>query len=179
MSANGPFVDHFFARFPQVSSPTVGRHTERRDKYAGPDVSRSLKPRTQGAAAGPVPLVSLLLRFALLLLLLVPAPAAAVDPERRISQYGHTAWRIQDGFFNGVPYAIKQTADGYLWIGTANGLLRFDGVRLFHGRHRPESSYRLPSSAVCWQRGMEVCGLGPCAASATGRATTSSIIRQK
>jgi signal transduction histidine kinase/ligand-binding sensor domain-containing protein len=146
MSANGPFVDHFFARFPQVSSPTVGRHTERRDKYAGPDVSRSLKPRTQGAAAGPVPLVSLLLRFALLLLLLAPAPAAAVDPERRISQYGHTAWRIQDGFFNGVPYAIKQTADGYLWIGTANGLLRFDGVRFVPWT--PPPGKQLPSSVI-------------------------------
>jgi hypothetical protein len=58
--------------------------------------------------------VSLLLWFALWLLLLAPAPAAAVDPERRISQYGHTAWRIQDGFFNGRPNSVAQTADGYL-----------------------------------------------------------------
>jgi PAS domain S-box-containing protein len=63
-------------------------------------------------------------------LLLIALPRAhAVDPERRISQYGHTAWRIQDGFFNGAPYTIAQTADGYLWIGGASGLLRFDGVR--------------------------------------------------
>jgi signal transduction histidine kinase/ligand-binding sensor domain-containing protein len=55
--------------------------------------------------------------------------ARAVDPARHISQYGHKAWRIQDGFFDGAPYTIAQTADGYLWIGTANGLLRFDGVR--------------------------------------------------
>ena len=56
-------------------------------------------------------------------------PAAALDPTRRLSQYGHTAWRIQDGFFNGTPNAITQTSDGYLWIGTTAGLLRFDGVR--------------------------------------------------
>jgi signal transduction histidine kinase/ligand-binding sensor domain-containing protein len=73
--------------------------------------------------------VSLLLCFALLLLLLAPAPAAAVDPARHISQYGHNAWRIQDGFFDGAPYSIAQNADGYLWIGGANGLVRFDGVR--------------------------------------------------
>jgi ligand-binding sensor domain-containing protein len=36
---------------------------------------------------------------------------------------------MQDGFFNGVPTAIAQTTDGYLWIGTQAGLLRFDGVR--------------------------------------------------
>jgi signal transduction histidine kinase/ligand-binding sensor domain-containing protein len=56
--------------------------------------------------------------------------ARAVNPNVRISQYGHTAWRIQEGFFDGgAPYAIAQTADGYLWIGGANGLMRFDGVR--------------------------------------------------
>ena len=57
-------------------------------------MSRFLKPRTDQDAVRPVSLVSLLLGFALLLLLLAPSPAAAVDPERHISQYGHTAWRI-------------------------------------------------------------------------------------
>jgi len=53
----------------------------------------------------------------------------AVDPSTHITQYGHTAWRIQDGVFSGTPNAITQTTDGYLWIGTQNGLFRFDGVR--------------------------------------------------
>ena len=47
----------------------------------------------------------------------------------RITQYAHTPWRIQDGIFSGEPTAIAQTTDGYLWIGTTNGLMRFDGVR--------------------------------------------------
>ena len=59
---------------------------------------------------------------------LFPFAARAVDPSRRISQYAHTAWRLQDGVFTGSPTSITQTADGYLWIGTAHGLLRFDGV---------------------------------------------------
>jgi signal transduction histidine kinase/ligand-binding sensor domain-containing protein len=54
---------------------------------------------------------------------------AALAPARHITQYGHSAWRIQDGFFSGAPNAIAQTSDGYLWIGTQNGLVRFDGVR--------------------------------------------------
>jgi len=54
---------------------------------------------------------------------------AALDPGRRISQYGHTAWRLQDGVFGGMPTAITQTTDGYLWIGTKTGLVRFDGMR--------------------------------------------------
>ena len=53
----------------------------------------------------------------------------AVDPATLISQYAHTAWRIQDGVFSGAPIAITQTADGYLCIGTQDGLFRFDGVR--------------------------------------------------
>ena len=36
---------------------------------------------------------------------------------------------IQDGIFNGTPVAIAQTQDGYIWIGTQAGLVRFDGVR--------------------------------------------------
>jgi signal transduction histidine kinase/ligand-binding sensor domain-containing protein len=64
-----------------------------------------------------------------LFLLFTATSALAVDPGRRISQYAHTAWRIQDGIFSGAPNAITQTADGYLWIGTQTELVRFDGVR--------------------------------------------------
>jgi PAS domain S-box-containing protein len=63
-------------------------------------------------------------------LLLAALPRAlALDPDRRISQYAHTAWRVRDGAFAGAPTGITQTADGYLWIGTHAGLVRFDGVR--------------------------------------------------
>jgi ligand-binding sensor domain-containing protein len=46
-----------------------------------------------------------------------------------IAQYGHTAWRIQDGYFAGYANSIAQTTDGFLWVGTSAGLLRFDGVQ--------------------------------------------------
>src|SRR5882762_4252951 len=73
-------------------------------------------------------------------------PASALDPNRRISQYAHTAWRVQDGAFSGTPHAITQTADGYLWIGTDVGLVRFDGVR-FVPWTAPDGT-NLPSSSV-------------------------------
>ena len=60
---------------------------------------------------------------------LVPAPATALDPKVRLTQYHHTAWRVQDGYFASAPNAIAQTADGYIWIGTGAGLVRYDGVR--------------------------------------------------
>src|SRR5262245_2822145 len=55
--------------------------------------------------------------------------AFALNPALEISQYIHTAWRIRDGFATGTIKAITQTSDGYRWLGSYTGLLRFDGVR--------------------------------------------------
>jgi len=75
----------------------------------------------------------------------------AVDPSRHISQYGHTAWRIQDGVLGGAALAVTQTTDGYLWIGTRAGLVRFDGVR-FVPWASPDGT-QLPSSEVAFLLG--------------------------
>src|SRR6202162_1081984 len=84
--------------------------------------------------------------FCLGLLLLGVNPANALDPERPISQYAHTVWRIEDGVFSGAPHAITQTTDGYLWIGTEAGLVRFDGVQFVPWT--PPDGNHLPSSNV-------------------------------
>jgi ligand-binding sensor domain-containing protein/signal transduction histidine kinase len=55
--------------------------------------------------------------------------AHGLDPSKRLTQYRHSMWRIQDGFFPAAPGWVSQTADGYLWVGTWNGTFRFDGVR--------------------------------------------------
>src|SRR5262249_31036345 len=55
--------------------------------------------------------------------------AFALNPGLDLNQYSHTAWKIRDGFAKGAIRAIAQTPDGYLWLGSEFGLLRFDGVR--------------------------------------------------
>src|SRR5215471_10281609 len=55
--------------------------------------------------------------------------AYALNPSLDVNQYGHTTWRVRDGFVRGDIQAFAQTADGYLWLGTTLGLFRFDGVR--------------------------------------------------
>jgi signal transduction histidine kinase/ligand-binding sensor domain-containing protein len=66
----------------------------------------------------------------LITMLLAWSPRAhALDPSLHISQYAHTSWRVRDGAFAGSINAITQTPDGYLWLGTEFGLVRFDGVR--------------------------------------------------
>jgi len=57
------------------------------------------------------------------------APALALDPALDMNQYAHTAWKIRDGFAKGRIASFAQTPDGYLWLGTESGLLRFDGIR--------------------------------------------------
>jgi hypothetical protein len=67
----------------------------------------------------PAPCLKLL---GLLLGVLLPGSTAQVlNPDRQMSQYAHTAWRVQDGAFSGTPIVGLQTADEYLWIGTNLG----------------------------------------------------------
>jgi ligand-binding sensor domain-containing protein/signal transduction histidine kinase len=54
--------------------------------------------------------------------------AHAVDPNRALSQYLRYQWTAEKGFPGGQVNAFAQTPDGYLWIGTARGLYRFDGL---------------------------------------------------
>ena len=70
-----------------------------------------------------------LIAAASIALALAALPTYALDPRARITQYRHTAWRVQEGAFDSVPNAITQTQDGYIWIGTGSGLVKYDGVR--------------------------------------------------
>ena len=63
-----------------------------------------------------------------LLHLLLSPQGFALDPSKQISQYNCQTWTRQNGLpANGIT-AITQTKDGYLWLGTPAGLVRFDGV---------------------------------------------------
>ncbi|HLK66794.1 MAG TPA: response regulator [Bryobacteraceae bacterium] len=63
----------------------------------------------------------------------------ALDPRLEITQYRHTVWTITDGLPHNSVRALAQTTDGYLWIGTQNGLARFDGARftVFNAANSP------------------------------------------
>jgi len=73
--------------------------------------------------------------------------AFGLNPALDINQYAHKAWTVRESFFKGSIYAIAQTPDGYLWIGTEFGLLRFDAVRSVawqppNGEHLPGGRIR-------------------------------------
>jgi len=75
-------------------------------------------------------------------LLLCCTDAFALNPALDVSQYAHTTWKIRDGFTQGQIVAIAQTPDGYLWLGTEFGLLRFDGVETVPWQRSPVSISR-------------------------------------
>lgn len=58
--------------------------------------------------------------------LFIPA-ASALDPHKSLTQYSPQSWGQVDGLPQDTIRAIAQTTDGYLWLGTDEGLARFDG----------------------------------------------------
>ncbi|HXJ94062.1 MAG TPA: two-component regulator propeller domain-containing protein [Terriglobia bacterium] len=65
---------------------------------------------------------------------------ASLNPEKAMTQYTHDVWQTQQGLpQNNVP-AMVQTHDGYIWLGTELGLVRFDGVQftVFDESNTPE-----------------------------------------
>jgi ligand-binding sensor domain-containing protein len=57
------------------------------------------------------------------------ARADALDPSKTLSQYVRRIWQVQQGLPQASIDALLQTRDGYLWLGTQTGLIKFDGVR--------------------------------------------------
>ncbi|UCH95422.1 MAG: response regulator [Candidatus Aminicenantes bacterium] len=55
-------------------------------------------------------------------------PVTALDPDKKITQYNIHIWNMDGGLPCNSVYAVRQTREGYLWIGTQDGLVRFDGI---------------------------------------------------
>jgi ligand-binding sensor domain-containing protein len=76
----------------------------------------------------------------LLVVLLAPASVFALDPTRPIHQFIHDIWGKKAGLPQQAVNAIAQTTDGYLWLATEDGLVRFDGqkMKVFNLTNTPE-----------------------------------------
>jgi ligand-binding sensor domain-containing protein/two-component sensor histidine kinase len=64
----------------------------------------------------------------------------ALNPDRAITQYIHNSWQTDDGLPQNYVQAIAQTRDGYIWLATQEGLVRFDGISftVFDKRNTPQ-----------------------------------------
>jgi signal transduction histidine kinase/ligand-binding sensor domain-containing protein len=90
-------------------------------------------------------------RLLLVVALLLGVTTAAVSQEgsNLLSEYSLTSWTDGDGIRLGTVNAIAQDGDGYLWIATSAGLLRFDGARFTTWNNLAETALPpAPASAL-------------------------------
>src|SRR5580658_9398578 len=88
----------------------------------------SIKSRLARRAKVMASVLARLILSSLLATPLVLAQLHSLD----VSQYLHTSWTAQEGYFRGIGVSnngIAQTADGYIWFLSSTGVFRFDGAR--------------------------------------------------
>ena len=85
-------------------------------------------------------------RFGLAVWLLAAGRLLALHPSIPIRETVHTAWTGTDGGLLPPVYAVAQGPDGYLWVSTARGVLRFDGLHF--GPLRPADAAKLPPGKI-------------------------------
>jgi len=93
-------------------------------------------PRKMGAR--PIPCI--------VLLMVCVDSLFALDRSLSALQYLHTSWTQEEGGALPAIQAMAQTTDGYLWLGTGNGLIRFDGIRFVRWEAGPGEE--LPSRDI-------------------------------
>lgn len=81
-----------------------------------------------------------MIHFFCLIFVLTSIFAEALDPSKTVSLHLLDSWTTLNGLPQNSVQAIVQTRDGYLWLGTQERLVRFDGVRfrVFDVRNTPE-----------------------------------------
>jgi ligand-binding sensor domain-containing protein/two-component sensor histidine kinase len=84
--------------------------------------------------------------YLLVWLLLSTSLALCLDPQRDLRQYGRRSWQTDSGLPQNTVHAVIQTRDGYIWVATEGGLVRFDGVQfVVYDKQAPA---HLPSAAI-------------------------------
>ncbi len=82
----------------------------------------------------------------LVCLLLSTGLALCLDPQKDLRHYGYRSWQTDSGLPQDTVHAIIQTRDGYIWLGTEGGLVRFDGVQfVVYDKQAPA---HLPSATI-------------------------------
>ena len=81
----------------------------------------------------------------ILLIVLRCVQSHGIDRDLKLADLHHTAWTFKDGAPAEI-YALAQTTDGFLWLGTATGLFRFDGIRF--EPYKPQSGQAFPQRSV-------------------------------
>ena len=63
-----------------------------------------------------------------LVLFLFGCSSWALNPDKKSDEYQVDHWNLSSGLPSNLIHSIAQTPDGYLWIATNKGLVRYDGI---------------------------------------------------
>ena len=76
----------------------------------------------------------------LIALLLAAGSGLALDPHQSLRHYGYQSWQTDSGLPQNTVHAVAQTTDGYIWLATEGGLVRFDSVKfaVFTRKNTPQ-----------------------------------------
>src|SRR5262249_47196955 len=122
----------------QRENATLAPTTLAPDAYRRDDVAPPLSSNAEMTPAGDVFGLGRSIRTAsapaligcLACVLFFARPAHALDPDKRISQYLRTSWRLQNGSAPASMFTVAQTSDGFIWFSVFSPwIYRFDGVR--------------------------------------------------
>ena len=104
----------------------------------------------------------------------LPKTAFGLDPSRGLTQYVHRIWQSQQGLPQGGILQIFQTREGYVWLATQTGLVRFDGVRFQQAEDIiPGAAARTCGSGPRSKTSGERCGSAPTNRGCTGSGRTA------
>jgi hypothetical protein len=92
--------------------------------------------------------------LAMVMSLFGSAGSSAQKWERTIQQYQHTTWTAREGVPT-VVYCMAQTADGYLWLGSLNGLFRLTACNSCNTSRRRVKVCRPIKLRRSWRRRVE------------------------
>ena len=81
-----------------------------------------------------------------------------LDPDKHISQYGHTAWRMQNGFSVARYSLLPRSQMGTFGLELEPDFSDLMVSGLFHGIRRKGNCRLPPSSLLCWPPETEVYG---------------------
>jgi len=107
-------------------------------------VTGNANPRKQRLVSGWFP-------WDLWIVLFLGTSAFALDPARAPTQARISVWTNESGLPQATINAIVQTSDGYLWIGTEEGLVRFDGMRFVVSDRQNAPALRSPFVSALYE----------------------------
>lgn len=79
---------------------------------------------------------------------MVPCILAMTWPAQAQTDLHFRAYTQDDGLSNNFVICLEQDQRGFFWIGTENGLNRFDGQRFVEFRHDPEDARGLDGNLI-------------------------------